>query len=211
MLKRSKRSSAIAAGVLMLACGQREPAVPKHVLAEICSGRHIDSATRAQHGGLGYTLADLGPEFLSQSVPLAKTASKRGEPVVIPALPPLGNEQAIIPALPAAGAMPVKATSSSHVLLQNGKDLLAIDPRVSPYRVTVPEICVGNFIGASLLQICVSDTGNVTGVDILEPSVWWLDRQIPEVIGRWKFRPFLLNGRAQPFCFTTRYAGDVRD
>ncbi len=155
---------------------------------------------------MGYTLADLGPEFLSQSVPLAKVASTRGEPIVIPALPPLGNEQAVIPSLsPDAG----KATSSTPVLLQNGKDLLAIDPRVSPYTVTLPEICVGNFLGASLLQICVSEAGSVTGVEILEPSVPWLDRQIPEVIGRWKFRPFLLNGRAQPFCFTTPYPGDI--
>lgn len=207
MLKRYPRAALISSAVFMLACGRQEPAVPKHVLAEICSGQHIDSATRAQRGGMGYTLADLGPEFLSQSVPLAKATSTRGEPIVIPALPPLGSEQDVIPALPSPGAAREPGSRPTPVLLQNGKELLAIDPRVPPYRANIPEICVGNFQSASVLQICVSDDGKVTGVEILEPSVPWLDRQVPEVIGRWQFRPFLLHGRAQPFCFTARYTG----
>ena len=45
--------------------------------------------------------------------------------------------------------------------------------------------------------------------EILERSVKWLDEQLPEVIGRWQFHPYSLNGKARPFCFTTKYSIDA--
>jgi outer membrane biosynthesis protein TonB len=209
--------SVLAAGVIMLAaCGRPEPEAPTvAVRDEICSGkRPLPEPTPAELRTSSYTLADLGPEFVSNPPPLAKQQQHQQQhqqqqivPAVIPALPPLWDEQATIPALPAESAMPTPKPRAEPVALQRleGLRLLRIDPLEPPYRVRIPEFCWGNKPVSSDVRICVSDSGDVTAVEIVKASLPVLDRQLPDVIGRWKFEPYMLNGVPKTFCFQMDY------
>jgi hypothetical protein len=87
-----------------------------------------------------------------------------------------------------------------------GHWLLAIDPRVRPYRVTVPEICVSEGeTYSSIVSICVDESGFVSDVTILQPSIRFIDDQLPVVIRRWRYEPYLVDGRPTPFCYPLRY------
>jgi hypothetical protein len=213
MMEYGLSRSAVAAGALLLAaCGRPEPEAPTaRVRNEICRGkRPVPEPTPAELRAWSYTLEDLGPEFLSNPPPLAKTPAPPSEPVVIPALPPVWNEQAAIPALPPGGSTPNPVSKSEPVLLRNGMDLLIIDRTAPRYAARVPSYCTAGAPLASKVRICASETGNVTAVQILEPSLPVLDRQLPEVIGHWQFRPYVLRGTSSPFCFETVYTVDFQ-
>ena len=87
-----------------------------------------------------------------------------------------------------------------------GHGLLAIDPRVLPYRVSVPHHCVpqGDVFSA-LLKICVDTLGSVSGVTILQSSLPIIDSQLPYVIATWRYDPYLRNGGPAPFCYNLKY------
>lgn len=89
---------------------------------------------------------------------------------------------------------------------QAGHGLLAIDPQVYPYKVFVPEHCVP--LGEELItqvRICVDAVGNVSGVRILRYSLPIIDSQLPDVIARWRFNLYIVDGRATPFCYPLNY------
>lgn len=202
----------VAGAVVLAACGRPEPEAPTAAFrAEVCNGkRPLPEPTPAELRASSHTLADLGPEFLSNPPPLAKTQASPSEPVVIPALPAVWNEDAMIPALPPAGSAPIPVSEPEPVLLRSGMDLLGIDPSAPQYSVRVPYYCTGGAPLSSKVRVCASEAGNVTEVRILEPSLPVLDRQLPEVIGRWQFRPYVLNGAPRPFCFETPYVVDFQ-
>jgi hypothetical protein len=109
---------------------------------------------------------------------------------------------------PADAGAPTAATPTGPALLpmQAGHSLLAIDPRVSPYKVKLPRNYVGN--GRELvsqLRVCVSEKGEVTNVRILKYSDPALDNQFPMVIPRWRYKPYIVDGRARPFCYPMNY------
>jgi len=204
---------ALATGALVLAaCGRPEPEAPTGAVRdEICHGkRPVPEPTPAELRTSSYTLADLGPEFVSNPPPLAKTPAPPSEPVVIPALPAVWNEEATIPALPPDGSKPEPIGKPEPVLLRNGMDLLITDRSAPRYTTRVPYYCTAGAPLASKVRICASETGNVTGVQVLEPSLPVLDRQLPKVIGDWEFRPYVLNGTPRPFCFEMTYTVDFQ-
>lgn len=89
---------------------------------------------------------------------------------------------------------------------QAGHGLLAIDPQVYPYKVFVPEHCVPlgeEFV--TQVRICADALGNVSGVSILRYSLPIIDSQLPDVIARWRFDPYIVDGRATPFCYPLNY------
>ena len=87
-----------------------------------------------------------------------------------------------------------------------GHKLLAINPRVSPYRVTVPEVCVSDGeVYRSMIRICVTETGTVSEATLLTPSAPFIEEQLPDAVRRWRFHPYLLDGRPTSFCYDLRY------
>lgn len=85
-------------------------------------------------------------------------------------------------------------------------ELLAIDPQARAYRVLLPGAYVDNgdeFV--SRVRICVDESGEVSHVDVIEPSIAAVDEQLPEVIARWHYRPYVLEGHATAFCYPMNY------
>lgn len=84
--------------------------------------------------------------------------------------------------------------------------LLAIDPHVPPYKIQVPAHCFRRSSAyIAKIRICVSATGAVARVDVLQPSIPFVDAQLPTVIGRWRYHPYIHEGRATPFCYAMDY------
>jgi hypothetical protein len=90
--------------------------------------------------------------------------------------------------------------------LPSGQALLAINPNVNPFKVRIPEICVSEGeTYSSVVRICVNAAGAVSQVTILQPSLPIIDEQLPTIIGRWQYNPYLVNGVPAPFCYPLRY------
>lgn len=118
-----------------------------------------------------------------------------------PYVPPEGSE-AGAGSEDGAGA----GAPSGVVELPSGQALLAIDPSVNPFKIRIPEICVSEGeTYSSVVRICVNAAGAVSEVTILQPSLPIIDEQLPTVIGRWQYTPYLLDGRPTPFCYPLRY------
>jgi hypothetical protein len=119
-----------------------------------------------------------------------------------------GLEQAAPSAPQADAGAPTAGKSHGPALLsmRAGHDHLAIDPKVSPYKVNLPRNYVGN--GRELvssIRVCVSEKGEVTSVKILKYSDPALDTQFPIVIPRWRYKPYIVDGRPTPFCYPMDY------
>ena len=109
---------------------------------------------------------------------------------------------------------PSASTGSQRLSMQAGNRLLAINPNLRPYRVYLPEefaqrMGTGDKI-SPVLEICVSAQGSVKSVTILTGSIPAVDVQIPTVISRWKYRPYLVDAKPEPFCYRTRYSIEAK-
>jgi hypothetical protein len=110
--------------------------------------------------------------------------------------------------VPAGGAARTPSKSTPTLLsAKAGHRLLAINPQVRPYKLNLPEedLRIGNVYVATL-RICVGPEGSVSSVRILEPSLPAIDAQIPKVIPRWKYRPYLVDGQPTGFCYNINYS-----
>jgi protein TonB len=127
-----------------------------------------------------------------------------------------GAEQGIAGGLPGgipggvAPLPPEKSAGPQLLSMRAGNELLIINPNQRPYRLNLPEelsdrMGTGETIGP-ILQICVTAQGTVQNVRIVKPSIPLIDTQIPVVIPRWRYRPLLISGQAQPFCYVTKYS-----
>lgn len=107
---------------------------------------------------------------------------------------------------------PVPQNTAPRMLApQVGKGLLLIDPNDEQYRVKLPPALQrsGTVLNA-IVRVCVSAQGAVTDVKILRGAGPAIDPQIPSVLGRWRYRPFTLNGQPVPFCYPLRYEISAR-
>lgn len=109
---------------------------------------------------------------------------------------------------------PPASTGPQQLSMQAGNRLLAINPSLRPYRVQVPEeftqrMSTGDKI-SPVLEICVTAQGSVKSVTIVTGSIPVVDAQIPMVIPRWKYRPYLVDGKPESFCYVTRYSIEVK-
>lgn len=106
---------------------------------------------------------------------------------------------------------PPKPAGPKNVSSRIARGQLLINPNVDPYRVTVPSTLARSGMEFSaLLRVCVSAEGRVTGVYIQKSAGPAIDPQFPQVIGRWRFRPLLADGRPTPFCYPLRYEVSAR-
>jgi protein TonB len=91
-----------------------------------------------------------------------------------------------------------------------GKQLL-IDPNSDAYKVHLPPpLARQGMAFFAVVRMCVSAGGDVTDVKILRGADPAIDPQIPEVLRRWRYRPYTLDGKPVPFCYMLRYEISAR-
>ena len=86
---------------------------------------------------------------------------------------------------------------------------LLINPNVDPYKVQLPpaleRLTNSGAQVSAIVRVCVSAQGDVTEVKVLRGADPAIDPQIPVVLRRWRYRPYQVDGRAEPFCYNFRY------
>ena len=88
---------------------------------------------------------------------------------------------------------------------------MLIDPNEEQYRVKLPPALERSGVTLyAIVRVCVSAQGAVTDVRVLKGAGPAIDPQIPSVLGRWRYRPFTLNGQPTPFCYPLRYEISAR-
>ncbi len=101
---------------------------------------------------------------------------------------------------------PPKPTGPKNVSASVGRGQLLIDPNAERYRVKLPlPLARTGDTYTAMLRLCVSAEGGVTSVQVLKGAGAALDGQFPSVMGRWRYRPLLVDGVATPFCYLLRY------
>jgi TonB family protein len=63
--------------------------------------------------------------------------------------------------------------------------------------------------GTVLAKVCVGTTGAVTNITVLR-GLPLLDDEVRRTVERWRYRPFLYNGRAVPFCHVASFVFELR-
>lgn len=97
-------------------------------------------------------------------------------------------------------------TGISSLSSKVGHGLLAIDVNQRPFKPTIPGRCVTRGTSYALrLWVCVSEEGAVSDVTITRPSRAILNERVPEAVRLWKYRPYLVDGVAKPFCYPLVY------
>jgi outer membrane biosynthesis protein TonB len=78
---------------------------------------------------------------------------------------------------------------------------LLIDPNAEEYRVTLPPpLAQAGKKLTAVVRVCVSALGAVSEVQILKSADAAVDPDIRTVIGKWRYQPLMIDGRAAPFC-----------
>jgi len=109
------------------------------------------------------------------------------------------------------GAPVPKDTGPKMVSPQIARQQLLIDPNAEAYKVTLPPPLVRTGMTFSaVVRICVSAQGTVSEVKLLRGADPAIDPQIPAVLGRWRYRPYTIDGHPVPFCYTIRYDVSAR-
>ena len=105
---------------------------------------------------------------------------------------------------------PEESRGPKLISMQAGNQLLAINPNVRPYRVNVPEEVTSRMSAGEkispVVRICVTKAGSVESVVVVKGSIPMIDQQVPIVLGRWRYEPYVVDGRPQAFCYVTRYS-----
>ena len=113
--------------------------------------------------------------------------------------------------LGAAPPPPPSRDTGPKELLQLPRGLLLIDPNEDEYRIKLPRGLDRSGIKFSArLRICVSAQGSVTDVRIVQGADPAIDPQFPVVMRRWRYRPFMVDGRPVPFCYPIQYELSAR-
>ena len=132
--------------------------------------------------------------------------------------PPADSPAAAAPAsataaTPAAKAAPAERSSQSDEIAgartisgRLAKALLAIDSNADEYRVKAPpSLARAEMKLSAVVKMCVSAEGRVADVRLLKSADPAIDAQIPAVLGKWRYKPLVMDGRAVPFCYVLQY------
>ena len=87
-----------------------------------------------------------------------------------------------------------------------GAGLLLTDVTQPPHKPTLPPYLnqAGNVLWG-LYKICVSDTGQVKGLKVIKSDdTPELDRRWAGAIKNWRYKPYTVDGKPVPFCYTLR-------
>lgn len=119
---------------------------------------------------------------------------------------PGGVAGGILGAPPTPPPPPPKPTGPKIVSASVGRGQLLIDPNAERYRVKLPlALARSGDTYTALLRLCVSAEGGVSSVQVMKGAGAALDGQFPSVMGRWRYRPLLVDGAPTPFCYLLRY------
>jgi hypothetical protein len=135
-------------------------------------------------------------------------SSSTSAPALAPSEPAASTNASVVPdVIPALG--PAEPDDNPYgpgfEPARPGHYLLAIDPHERPYTVNVPRDYGPYFPIVSLIRVCVSKTGTVANVEILQPTIPVVDLQIPNVIPRWRYHPYVYKGQPVSWCYRLRY------
>ncbi|HEY8927168.1 MAG TPA: hypothetical protein VIU64_22450 [Polyangia bacterium] len=171
------------------------------------SARPSSEATLNQENKGTEAVAPPGPAHESPSAVPPRPPTAPAEPAVHEAASgkdkPLRREGQLEAGV---AAQPPKALST-----QAARQQLLIDPNDEQYKVKLtPALERAGMNFWAVLKICVSAQGNVTDVKIVRPADPAIDSQFPSLIGRWKYRPYLVDGKPTAFCYLLRYEIDTR-
>jgi hypothetical protein len=87
-----------------------------------------------------------------------------------------------------------------------GHGLLAIDPRVSPYKPNILERYLPRgAVFAAILCLCVDEQGTVTDVKMIARTTSDIDARIAKALWNWRFNPYIVDGQPTPFCYPVNY------
>jgi hypothetical protein len=149
----------------------------------------------------------------SSDAPVALSAASPPEPPEAPFPVVSSPSPVVLSPLPASASASI--AQSPRVPVSEGPKALrsktahgrlAIDPNADRYRVALPPALERSGTAfAATVRICVSERGTVTGVTVLKSAGPGIDPQIPNVLRRWRYRPWFEDGRAVPFCYSLRY------
>lgn len=141
---------------------------------------------------------------------MPESGLEAGPPPVLepPRIPPAMPAVARVAALAPAPYREVEARPAAPRVLPSkvAHGLLRINPNSDAYRVRPPGALdrSGQAFRATV-KICVGADGGVSNVSVLRSAGPAIDSQIPAVLSRWRYRPFLDAGRPTPFCYTLAY------
>lgn len=85
---------------------------------------------------------------------------------------------------------------------EQGKSLLAVDPRVPPHRVELPrhhwkythEFRV-------VVRICVAPSGLLRSADVTDTSQPQITDAVLRAVSTWRYNPLRIDGVRMPFCY----------
>ena len=99
-----------------------------------------------------------------------------------------------------------KASGPKMLSAKLGRGQLLINPNDERYRVKLPPpLARSGETYVALLKVCVNAQGGVTGVQLIKGATPAIDGQFPSVIGRWRYKPLIVDGVPTPFCYPLRY------
>ena len=103
----------------------------------------------------------------------------------------------------------VGSTGTAKMLPPNiGSGQLAVNVNNPPYKPTLPAALnrAGNTVWG-LFKICVTEGGAVKDVKVIKSADPLVDTNWAALIqNQWRYKPYSINGRPVPFCYTLRLA-----
>jgi hypothetical protein len=91
------------------------------------------------------------------------------------------------------------------------RGLLSVDPSSPPHVVKLPpEMAARKASWWCLVKICVSPEGTVTHARVVRSTDASVDHRMIDSVSRWRYRSYVVDGKAVPFCYIQRYEVSVR-
>jgi outer membrane biosynthesis protein TonB len=104
------------------------------------------------------------------------------------------------------GPPPAEIAGARTISGRLAKALLAIDSNADEYRVKLPpSLARAEMKLSAVVKMCVSAEGKVADLKLLKSADPAIDPQIPAVLGKWRYKPLVVDGRAVPFCYVLQY------
>jgi hypothetical protein len=213
-----------------LAAGARRATPGAPAGARSAAGRpsmsHVDAAFTARATARAMVLAratqtdEADPPVMAATIPTAPATpgSESAAPAAGAAVKSeSSNPIAAVPASATAPAMkaapvekrgppPAEIAGARTISGRLAKALLAIDSNADEYRVKLPpSLARAEMKLSAVVKMCVSAEGKVADLKLLKSADPAIDPQIPAVLGKWRYKPLVVDGRAVPFCYVLQY------
>jgi len=202
------------------AAGARTPAGRPSMTQSMA---RLDAAFTARANARAMALAsatqtdEANPPVMAATIPekAAAPATPGSESAPLPPAGAAKTESSSAPApAPPAKAAPLEKSSPPPAEIAGArtisgrlaKVLLVIDSNADEYRVKLPpSLARAEMKLAAVVKMCVSAEGKVADLKLLKSADPAIDPQIPAVLGKWRYKPLVVDGRAVPFCYVLQY------